>query len=35
MDDPKTPLCTQLKGCGIEADSFGNSTGVIDDLFVA
>jgi len=39
MSDPKTPLCnlwlSQLKGCGIEAESFGDSTGVIDALSVA
>jgi len=38
-ENSKTPLCnlwfSQLKGCGIEADSFGDSTGVIDELFVA
>lgn len=36
MSDPKTPLCnlwlSQLKGSGIEAGSFGDSTGVIDEL---
>ncbi|MEM7143811.1 MAG: DUF1552 domain-containing protein [Verrucomicrobiota bacterium] len=36
MDDPKTPLCnlwlSQLKGCGIKTDSFGDSTGLIEDL---
>lgn len=39
MDDSKTPLCnlwlSQLKGCGIEAESFGDSTGRIEELFVA
>lgn len=39
MSDPKTPLCnlwlSQLKGCGIQTDSFGDSTGVIDELFTA
>ncbi|YCM43035.1 DUF1552 domain-containing protein [Verrucomicrobiaceae bacterium 227] len=37
MDDPKTPLCnlwlSTLKGTGIQAESFGDSTGVIDELF--
>lgn len=36
MSDPKTPLCnlwySQLKGCGIEVDKFGDSTGVIEGL---
>lgn len=36
MDDEKTPLCnlwlSQLKGCGVEAESFGDSTGVIPEL---
>ncbi len=39
MSDPKTPLCnlwlSQLKGSGVEADSFGDSTGVIDELYEA
>ena len=39
MSDPKTPLCnlwlSQLQGSGISEDSFGDSTGVIDELFVA
>jgi len=39
MDDPKTPLCnlwlSTLRGSGIAADSFGDSTGVIDELFTA
>jgi hypothetical protein len=37
MDDPKTPLCnlwlSTLRGSGINVDSFGDSTGVIDELF--
>lgn len=37
MDDPKTPLCnlwlSTLKGCGVEAESFGDSTGVVNELF--
>ncbi|MEM8952634.1 MAG: DUF1552 domain-containing protein [Verrucomicrobiota bacterium] len=36
MDDPKTPLCnlwlSQLKGCGVNTDSFGDSTGLINEL---
>ncbi len=36
MDDPKTPLCnlwlSLLRGSGIEVDSHGDSTGVIDGL---
>ena len=36
MKDPKTPLCnvwlTLLKGVGVKADSFGDSTGVIEQL---
>ena len=36
MKDPKTPLCnvwlTLLKGVGVKADSFGDSTGVIEEL---
>jgi hypothetical protein len=36
MKDPKTPLCnvwlTLLKGVGLPVDSFGDSTGVIEDL---
>lgn len=39
MDDAKTPLCnlwlSTLRGCGIQADSFSDSTGVIDELFTA
>ena len=39
MDDPKTPLCNLwlsiLKGTGLQADSFGDSTGVIEELFEA
>ncbi len=39
MKDPKTPLCnlwlSTLRGSGIEVDSFGDSTGVIDELFEA
>lgn len=37
MSDPKTPLCnlwlSTLRGTGIKADSFGDSTGVINELF--
>lgn len=37
MDNPKTPLCNLwlsiLKGSGIAAESFGDSTGVISELF--
>ncbi len=37
MNDEKTPLCnlwySQLKGSGIHVDSFGDSTGVIEELF--
>ena len=37
MDDPKTPLCnvwlSLLKGCGVNVDSHGDSTGVIKELF--
>jgi len=36
MKDPKTPLCnvwlTLLKGVGIDVDSFGDSTGIIEEL---
>ncbi len=36
MTNSNTPLCnlwlTLLKGSGISADSFGDSTGVIEDL---
>ena len=36
MKDPKTPLCnvwlTLLKGVGLPVDSFGDSTGVIEEL---
>jgi hypothetical protein len=36
MSDPKTPLCnvwlTLLRGVGVNADSFGDSTGIIEDL---
>ena len=39
MDDPKTPLCnlwlSTLRGAGINAESFGDSTGVIEELFNA
>ncbi|MDF1754022.1 MAG: DUF1552 domain-containing protein [Verrucomicrobiales bacterium] len=39
MDDEKTPLCnlwySQLKGIGADVDSFGDSTGVINELFEA
>ncbi|MDF1814321.1 MAG: DUF1552 domain-containing protein [Verrucomicrobiales bacterium] len=39
MDEEKTPLCnlwlSQLKGCGVEAESFGDSTGVIKELHAA
>ncbi len=37
MNDAKTPLCNLwlsiLRGSGINAESFGDSTGVIDELF--
>ena len=37
MSDKKTPLCnlwlSQLQGSGINVDSFGDSTGVIEELF--
>jgi len=37
MKDPKTPLCnlwlSLLRGSGIEAESHGDSTGVIEELF--
>lgn len=37
MDNPKTPLCnlwlSTLRGCGIKAESHGDSTGVISELF--
>ncbi|MEM9365418.1 MAG: DUF1552 domain-containing protein [Planctomycetota bacterium] len=37
MPHPKTPLCnlwlSMLRGSGIAVDSFGDSSGVIDDLF--
>lgn len=36
MPDPKTPLCnvwlTLLNGLGVQAESFGDSTGVIEEL---
>lgn len=36
MTDPKTPLCnvflTLLKGVGVAVDSFGDSTGIIEEL---
>ena len=39
MDAPKTHLCnlwlSTLKGSGIQTDSFGDSNGVIDELFEA
>ena len=39
MSDPKTPLCnlwlSTLRGSGIAANSFGDSTGVIPELFDA
>lgn len=39
MDDPKTPLCnlwlSVLRGSGINVESFGDATGVIEDLFKA
>ena len=39
MENEKTPLCnlwySQLKGSGIHAESFGDSTGLIDELFEA
>ena len=38
MEDQKTPLCnlwlSQLKGTGINVESHGDSTGIIDSLFV-
>ena len=37
MDDPRTPLCnlwlSQLRGSGIAVDQFGDSTGIIPELF--
>lgn len=37
MEDPKTPLCnlwlSTLHGCGVEAVSHGDSTGLIDELW--
>ncbi|MEO0416602.1 MAG: hypothetical protein AAF226_16785 [Verrucomicrobiota bacterium] len=37
MDNPKTPLCnlwlSQLNGLGISTESFGDSTGQIEQLF--
>ncbi|MEO0445388.1 MAG: DUF1552 domain-containing protein [Verrucomicrobiota bacterium] len=37
MNDHKTPLCnlwlSTLQGCGIQAESFGDSTGRIEELF--
>ena len=37
MEDPKTPLCnlwlSLLRGSGIEVESHGDSSGVIDELF--
>ncbi|MEL6895513.1 MAG: DUF1552 domain-containing protein [Planctomycetota bacterium] len=37
MDNPKTPLCnlwlSTLRGCGIHAESHGDSTGIIEELF--
>ncbi|GAA4453263.1 DUF1552 domain-containing protein [Novipirellula rosea] len=39
MSDPKTPLCnlwlSTLRGTGINAASFGDSTGLIEELFTA
>ena len=39
MDNPKTPLCNLwlsiLRGSGIQAESFGDATGVIDELFTS
>ena len=39
MKEEKTPLCnlwlSTLQGAGVEADSFGDSTGVINELFTA
>jgi hypothetical protein len=36
MSDPKTPLCnvwlTLLQGAGVNATTFGDSTGVIEQL---
>ena len=38
MEDPKTPLCnlwlSLLQGSGIQADSHGDSNGIIEELFV-
>ncbi|MEM6469638.1 MAG: DUF1552 domain-containing protein [Planctomycetota bacterium] len=38
MENPKTPLCNLwlsiLRGSGIPSEKFGDSTGVIEDLFV-
>ncbi|MFG0266834.1 MAG: DUF1552 domain-containing protein [Rhodopirellula sp. JB055] len=37
MEDPKTPLCnlwlSTLRGAGIQANTFGDSTGIIEELF--
>ncbi len=37
MDNPKTPLCnlwlSVLRGSGIQTESFGDSTGLIEELF--
>ena len=39
MKEKKTPLCnlwlSTLRGAGVKADSFGDSTGLIDQLYVA
>ncbi|MFT5526286.1 MAG: hypothetical protein ACI9HK_004260 [Pirellulaceae bacterium] len=39
MNDPKTPLgnlwLSTLRGEAVNTESFGDSTGVIDELFVA
>lgn len=36
LENSETPLCnlwlTQLRGCGLEAESFGDSTGIIEEL---
>lgn len=39
MKEEKTPLCnlwlSTLRGSGVNADTFGDATGVIDELFEA
>ena len=38
MDDPNPPLCnlwlSTLRGCGVAVPSHGDSTGVLEELFV-